>query len=212
MEDNWKATMQDVGDFANYIGGRRRVVGAVPAADGLNQGVKGLPLPGHDGGGTERGFLSPRGRPQRRGAGPIDPSQSMVGWGNKSELRRPSPPGGKVRMATVAGYGRPPTGAADLLSASHQPYQAFGVSAPALPSPAARSPSPAARSPSPAASQQLPDAQQPPMRVSAGLGLPRAGFSSSFGRSTTSVADQVGAKPRLSGYYGDEKTGGMSVA
>ena len=173
--------------------------------------MKGLPLPGHNASGTERGFSSPRGRPQRRVAGPIDPSQSMIGWGNQSALQRPSPPGGKVRMATVAGYGQPPTGAADLLSALHQPYPAFGVSAPALPSPAARSPSPAARSPSPAASQQLPDAQQSSQRVSAGLGLPRAGFSSSFRRSPSPVADEVGAKPRLSGYYGDEKTGGMSV-
>jgi len=43
MEDNWKATMQDVGDFANYIGGSAveifDAVWSAPflAADGLNQ-------------------------------------------------------------------------------------------------------------------------------------------------------------------------------
>ena len=76
----------------------------------------------------------------------------------------------------------------------------FGVIAPALPSPAVRSPSPVGRSPLPTASQQLPDARQPSMRVSAGLGLPRAGFSCIFRTSLSHVTEQAGIKPRLSGY------------
>lgn len=56
---------------------------------------------------------------------------------------------------------------------------------------------------------------QPSQKLAGGtLGLPRAGFSSSF-RSPSPQPETPspdGVKTRLSGYYGHNKTGGMSVA
>jgi len=229
--DSWNATMQDVGDFASYVGGSAyeifEAVSTAPfmAADGLNKGVQGLPLPGH----APTGFAEPSGSGLYVRQEPYGETtarwESYGSLGSAAKVQAPSRVGGpspKARFATMATANT----SLDSQNANHTFMRAAaglppsGGLFPASPlatlpsSKSGRPPSPTTARPPFSPGQQVPTVRQPSMKVSGGLGLPRAGFSSSLGR--RSLSPQPGspddAKPRLSGYYGQDKTGGMSVA
>ena len=241
--DDLNATMKDLGDALRYVGQSVadvvEIVTSAPimAADGLDKGVKGLPLPGHEGHAAASGDGAD-GQPV--------PPPSYREWSRSAAAPAPAARGGtgKPRLAEMATAGaRPPSGSSGRTPSGRTPSgrspsgrtpsgktplvaepPLYARTTPSWGTPAAAA-SPAVVAPTEAPSPIPvypnsaggPAARQPSQKLASGtLGLPRAGFSASLAsrRSPSPSSDTAGpgTKPRLSGYYGADKAGGMSVA
>lgn len=212
--DHAAATLQDVGAALAYVGQSAvDIFGAVTAApmmaaSGMNTGVKGLPLPGHEAHTVawsetplEQTYSGPYGSTHRPGAdGPVFGEDRPVFARQEEQAGRGVP---LPALASSATYRRPVPGLPRGLP-SVQPSAARPPSwtSPALSGTDGQGVQLA--TPSPAQPTLM---KQPSAKIVGGtLGLPRAGFSSAY-RSPTpdSVAQSAG-------FYGRNKTGGMSVA
>ncbi len=223
--DDLNATMKDLGDAFRYVSQSVadvvEIVTSAPimAAEGLDKGVKGLPLPGHaaaSGHGTDpRPVPPPNYREWSRSRAPAAAAPAARGGSGKPRL---------AEMATAAAVARPPSGSSGRTPSGRTPRTPRGgtlaAASPAVvasaeaPSPIPGRPDSADRMPSRRTAAVTPSDSEPSQKLAAGsgtLGLPRAGFSASLPSPATDSASP-GTKPRLSGYYGADKTGGMSVA
>ena len=196
------ATLRDLGGALVYAGKSvAEVFAAVTAApmmaaSGLDKGIKGLPLPGHEahagvwqesasGGQTYTASYGRTHRPpsssaERQPFSREAPSRVTQAGEQAAGVLMPS----RRTPAAQPSAGRPPSWSSPNSS---------GMDGKGVPqgSPSPRAPAPLMK--------------QPSAKIAGGtLGLPRAGFTSAY-RSTTVDS---GAK----GFYGHGKTGGMSVA
>jgi hypothetical protein len=150
------------------------------------------------------------------GSGDSKPPLYVGSLGNRTSPapQRAGSSTGKLRLATMATAG-------STISPGPSPRSPPAVGATITPGGASRGPTfgieAATAQPAKTQPVKTQPATQPSQKLAGGtLGLPRAGFSSSFRspspqpESQSSPAD--GGKPLLSGYYGQHKTGGMSVA
>jgi hypothetical protein len=210
------ATLEDVGAAFAYVGQSAvEIFGAVTAApmmaaSGLDKGVKGLPLPGHEAHTKawsdaetppEETYTGSYGSMHRPGADrPVFARQEeQTGRGvplRSSATSLRSVPGLPQGTPQVSDYGvqpsaaRPPAWSSPTFSGSGTPL--LGTAA---------SPSPALQT------KHKQPSTQPSAKIAGGtLGLPRAGFSSSYRSPTPDSA------AKNAGFYGRDKTGGMSVA